>query len=52
MADHNRLDDELNIEEFSIMELEDRLEFLDKSDPNCSCGPVQPGPVQVGVGGA
>jgi hypothetical protein len=45
----NRPEDELNIEEFSIMELEDRLEFLDKSNPNCSCpGPVQP---VVGLGG-
>ncbi|MGC2742162.1 MAG: hypothetical protein WA672_03180 [Candidatus Angelobacter sp.] len=31
---------ELMIEEFSILELEDRLEFLEKSDTNCSC----PGP--------
>jgi hypothetical protein len=31
---------ELMIEEFSILELEDRLEFLDRSNPNCGC----PGP--------
>jgi hypothetical protein len=28
---------ELMIEEFSIVELEDRLEFLDRSNPNCGC---------------
>lgn len=34
--------DELQIEEFSIVELEDRLEFLDRCNPNCSCGPQVP----------
>ena len=29
--------DELMIEEFSIVELEDRLEFLARCNPNCSC---------------
>lgn len=28
---------ELTIEEFSIVELEDRLEFLDRSNRNCTC---------------
>jgi hypothetical protein len=28
---------ELTIEEFSIVELEDRLEFLDRSNRNCGC---------------
>lgn len=32
---------ELSIEEFSILELEDRLEFLQRSDLNCTC-PSQP----------
>jgi len=27
----------LDIEEFSIIELEDRLEFLDRCDNNCNC---------------
>jgi hypothetical protein len=28
---------ELTLEEFSIVELEDRLEFLDRSNGNCKC---------------
>lgn len=28
---------ELSIEEFSIVELEDRLEFLDRCNTNCGC---------------
>lgn len=28
---------QLDIEEFSIVELEDRLEFLDRCDNNCNC---------------
>jgi hypothetical protein len=28
---------ELSLEDFSITELEDRLEFLDRCNPNCSC---------------
>jgi hypothetical protein len=28
---------ELMIEEFSIVELEDRLEFLDRCNTNCGC---------------
>jgi hypothetical protein len=30
---------ELVMEEFSIVELEDRLEFAGRSNPNCTCGP-------------
>ena len=30
------------LEEFSIMELEDRFEFVMKCDGNCSCHPPQP----------
>jgi hypothetical protein len=30
---------ELNVDEFSIVELEDRLEFLERCDSNCSCPP-------------
>ncbi len=47
MADNNKKQDaavgkdELSIEEFSILELEDRLEFLQRSDLNCGC-PAQP----------
>jgi hypothetical protein len=34
-----RTGEELTNEEFSIVELEDRLEFLDRCNPNCSCLP-------------
>jgi len=30
---------ELNVDEFSIVELEDRLEFLERCDGNCGCPP-------------
>jgi hypothetical protein len=43
---------ELMIEEFSIVELEDRLEFLDRCNSNCSCPgpkPVDPVPVDGGI---
>jgi hypothetical protein len=39
MTDKNHSPEELDINDFSIMELEDRLEFLDKSNPNCGCLP-------------
>ena len=30
---------EMTMEELSIVELEDRLEFAGRSNPNCTCGP-------------
>ncbi|HYW05896.1 MAG TPA: hypothetical protein VE913_03005 [Longimicrobium sp.] len=45
-------DKDLAIGEFSIMELEDRLEFAELCDDNCGCGTGSTGPViTVPVGG-
>lgn len=41
VSDETRSDGtpELQVDEFSIVELEDRLEFLERSDGNCGCPP-------------
>ncbi|HYW05898.1 MAG TPA: hypothetical protein VE913_03015 [Longimicrobium sp.] len=44
-------DKDLAIGEFSIMELEDRLEFAELCDDNCGCGTGATGPVIGGGGG-
>jgi hypothetical protein len=42
MNDNDRpINKEVDLEEFSIMELDERLEFVAWNDTNCNCGPVK-----------